>query len=561
MPHGGGFGGGHFGGGGFGGGHFGGSGFSGGHFGGGGSGFGGAHSSGFGGGHHGGHSGGGHGRSGGGHRGGGHGGGHGGGRHGGGSMLRGGGHKAMHSFRGRGPGFGRCMIIGAPYPFYGGAFATGLLLGGYLSPYPYYLRPRWACPLWYSPWYAFAPVYYPVPWWAHPAPEQVAQPASTTTRRVKPCEVVPVVIFDVGRSRMCGKLDRPINAFEHQHEVPMEELDVRLKVWEAPLHNAWTSSTPDGYKSVAAAIVLYQVSERGSFEAAQQWCEAAELLKETELEKSGCFTIFLVGVTPDADNTEQTGGKAKVVVTTHPQRTVLPDEAIAFASSRGYIAIDAPCSTAERVHDLMATVAQLCLQRAAESREAQQAKDKALMELAEVMKKGEGFMNTVNVDELWRAVDAASRSGVDAAQLEPAQRKLDELTSAELKGGDDGNFFSNLFCAASRKDPNSRRVAAPAATPAPTEAASEVPMGFAVPVGVPVSSPINNEASTTEASSSTHTTEATDFEARVALLQVEYFAEDLQPPQEAQLWSEASLRLFFESGGLEVPAATLDPLL
>lgn len=54
-------------------------------------------------------------------------------------------------------------------------------------------------------------------------------------------------------------------------QVPTDEARVRLHVHEAALHREWLGSLPTSHLSSAAAIVLYQLSDRQSFEAAQRW--------------------------------------------------------------------------------------------------------------------------------------------------------------------------------------------------------------------------------------------------------------------------------------------------
>ena len=44
-------------------------------------------------------------------------------------------------------------------------------------------------------------------------------------------------------------------------------------------------------------------------------------------------------------------------------------------------------------------------------------------------------------------------------------------------------------------------------------------------------------------------------EAEIRMLQEEFFADDLTPPPYSILWSTDDLRRWFESGGLEEPAA------
>ena len=54
--------------------------------------------------------------------------------------------------------------------------------------------------------------------------------------RAKAVERLPVVVFDVGRTGACKRLDRPVGVAQHAHSVPLREVRIELDVYEASLH-------------------------------------------------------------------------------------------------------------------------------------------------------------------------------------------------------------------------------------------------------------------------------------------------------------------------------------
>ena len=54
--------------------------------------------------------------------------------------------------------------------------------------------------------------------------------------RAKAVERLPVVVFDVGRTGACKRLDRPVGVARHAHSVPLREVRIELDVYEASLH-------------------------------------------------------------------------------------------------------------------------------------------------------------------------------------------------------------------------------------------------------------------------------------------------------------------------------------
>ena len=115
-----------------------------------------------------------------------------------------------------------------------------------------------------------------------------------------------------------------------------------------------------------------------------------------------------------------------------------------WARVRNVIVLEAPAQTAAHVHRIVSSVAQMCLARAAERRQREQQREKALMEIESVLNPN-GWFPQPELDELYRAVEAAKAAGVDVRRLQPAQSKLDELL--RRKEARDGG----LFCASPRK--------------------------------------------------------------------------------------------------------------
>ena len=101
-----------------------------------------------------------------------------------------------------------------------------------------YLSPWWGAPPWYSPWYGgwygYRP---PPPWWAEMQGEaREGGEGGPRHARPKAVERLPVVVFDVGRTGACKRLDRPVGVARHAHSVPLREVRIELDVYEASLH-------------------------------------------------------------------------------------------------------------------------------------------------------------------------------------------------------------------------------------------------------------------------------------------------------------------------------------
>ena len=128
----------------------------------------------------------------------------------------------------------------------------------------------------------------------------------------------------------------------------------------------------------------------------------------------------------------------------HGRRQVESEEVAQWARARDVIVLEAPAQTAAHVHRIVSSVAQMCLARAAERRHREQQREKALMEIESALNP-KGWFSQPELDELYRAVEAAKAAGVDARRLQPAQSKLEELIRRkEASGG-------GLFCASPRK--------------------------------------------------------------------------------------------------------------
>ena len=128
----------------------------------------------------------------------------------------------------------------------------------------------------------------------------------------------------------------------------------------------------------------------------------------------------------------------------HGRWQVESEEVAQWARARDVIVLEAPAQTAAHVHRIVSSVAQTCIARAAERRHREQQREKALMEIESALNP-KGWFSQPELDELYRAVEAAKAAGVDARRLQPAQSKLEELI--RRKAANDGG----LFCASPRK--------------------------------------------------------------------------------------------------------------
>eukprot|EP00966_Prymnesium_polylepis_P201635 4672024-Prymnesium_polylepis.1 len=141
-------------------------------------------------------------------------------------------------------------------------------------------------------------------------------------------------------------------------------------------------------------------------------------------------------------------------------------------------------------------------------------------------------------DDLSVLLDSLSLSSFRGAFEE------EEMTLGLLRSMSDSVLFTSLAELGLQADQSQRLAAflsAPRESTAPTPASSS----SAAPDGMP-------KVSTSSSPSPSPTTldegpaGGVTFEQRVLELQMELFAEDLEPPAEARTWSDARLRAYFE---------------
>ena len=239
----------------------------------------------------------------------------------------------------------------------------------------------------------------------------------------KPKEKWPVVLFDFAQCAFCERLDAPAGVDQHVHVVPSSEVDFEFNVWTAPAEDGWHAGLPTTHDSVAALVMLYDVSDKASFELVSKYVGQAERkLTEGEMEGYALLTVVIIGVT-DAN-----GGATK--------RAVTKGEGLKLASARNAFFLEAPCASASNVHDVMISASQEIFSRAAKRRDQELAKDDAMKRVKTAMegKAGTFYGKTVDAKELETAIEGARQAGCSDLMLKEAKEVVEATKEKDAKG-------------------------------------------------------------------------------------------------------------------------------
>ena len=269
------------------------------------------------------------------------------------------------------------------------------------------------------------------PWYLRPGPNRPPQAGGGSGSSTpsggggpkKPKETWPVVFFDFAQCKFCDRLDAPAGVDQHTHVVPLSELDIEFNVWTAPAEDGWHAGLPTTHDSVAAVIMLYDVADKASFELVSKYVGQAERkLTEGEIEGYALLTVVIIGVT-DAN-----GGAT--------ERAVTKGEGLKLASGRNAFFLEAPASTASKVHDVMISASQEIFSRAAKRRDQELAKDDAMKKVKTAMdgKAGTFYGKTVDAKELESAIDGARQAGCNDLMLKEAKELLKATKEKDEKG-------------------------------------------------------------------------------------------------------------------------------
>ena len=335
-----------------------------------------------------------------------------------------------------------------------------VVVGGYRGGWgcPIYARPYWARPYWarprmyYSRWWwdpPPPPAYYRCrPWWAAPPLEAPPPPQHPKDRwregpPPNPTERWHVVLFDASGCGMTSRLHKVNAQSVFSSQVPLHKVTVDFRLWAAPLQDltsksptnapppecpppprrhdgtsSWNFETqlpmafasplgPRSFGEVAAAIVLYNAADCTSYTTAMACVKAAR---------------DAAGVDGDEICTVVVGIEASVA----SADPVTYQEGRAFAEDQGVgLFFETALATSADDTRLLVSVGEHLYARAVSRREKEQAKEQALMMLADAMEVG--WFERVELEKLEEALEAAIMAGVDEDALKPAQEKLAEL--------------------------------------------------------------------------------------------------------------------------------------
>ena len=117
--------------------------------------------------------------------------------------------------------------------------------------------------------------------------------------------------------------------------VPVNDTTVKFEIWDTAGQERYHSLAPMYYRGAAAAIVVYDITNRDSFNRAKAWVK--------ELQRQGNPNIVIA----------LAGNKADLT----PKRKVEPDEAQSYADENGIFFMETSAKTAANVNELFVAIA------------------------------------------------------------------------------------------------------------------------------------------------------------------------------------------------------------
>ena len=172
----------------------------------------------------------------------------------------------------------------------------------------------------------------------------VGKPANEKMRSIRSRKVVMVGEASVGKTSIIGKLQ--YDAFDPHYQAtigidfvprvmhPTPDVSVKLQVWDTAGQERFRSLIPSYLRDQAASVVVYDVSNRASFEQVHSWVEKVKAEKDKPL-------IFLVGNKKDLEN----------------ERKVSSDEGKTMAEKNGCHFMEVSAKTGAGVTELFNEIA------------------------------------------------------------------------------------------------------------------------------------------------------------------------------------------------------------
>merc|ERR1712070_489824 len=117
--------------------------------------------------------------------------------------------------------------------------------------------------------------------------------------------------------------------------VTLQDTTVKFEIWDTAGQERYHSLAPMYYRGAAAAIVVYDITNRDTFQRAKQW------VKELQRQGNPNIVIALAGNKSDLNS----------------KRKVEPEEAESYASDNGIFFMETSAKTATNVNELFVAIA------------------------------------------------------------------------------------------------------------------------------------------------------------------------------------------------------------
>ena len=157
-----------------------------------------------------------------------------------------------------------------------------------------------------------------------------------------------IVIGDSGVGKSCLLLQFTDKRFEAMHDltigvefgarvINLNEQEIKLQIWDTAGQESFRSITRSYYRGACGALLVFDLTNRHSFDNVQEWLNDA---------RSNCntpITVMLVGNKVDLES----------------KRQVSKEEASTFAKENGLVYIETSAKTAQNVDDAFIKTAQV----------------------------------------------------------------------------------------------------------------------------------------------------------------------------------------------------------
>ena len=117
--------------------------------------------------------------------------------------------------------------------------------------------------------------------------------------------------------------------------VALNDTTVKFEIWDTAGQERYHSLAPMYYRGAAAAVVVYDITNRDTFQRAKQW------VKELQRQGNANIVIALAGNKSDLSS----------------KRKVEPEEAESYASDNGIFFMETSAKTATNVNELFVAIA------------------------------------------------------------------------------------------------------------------------------------------------------------------------------------------------------------